>query len=640
MAKDQDDSDLIAKAKKVFTKSQDAEAENRERAKGDIVFSRASQQWPDDIAEQRQREGRPCLTLNKCSGFIRQVVNDARQNKPQIKVHAVDDNADKATAEVIAGLMRNIERESKSDLAYDNAVEQATSGGFGYMRVSVDYTAEDIFDEDIVIEPVVNQFSVYGDPDSTSADGSDWNNCFVVDRYTKEEFEAEWGEASQVDWDSADWQKDEWRNDDGVLVAEWWTREDVKDKIYQLSNGIVVDGEGIQDPDIVTLIETGDLQVEREREVVRKKVIQRIMTGAEILSETEWRGRYIPIVPVYGEEFWIEGKRYLKSLIHDGKDAQAMHNFWRTTSTELVALAPRTPWVGPKNFHKANPNGWATANTKSHPFLEYDGQIAPTRQPLDSGSAAGALQEALMAHDDMKSIMGIHDASLGAKSNETSGRAIMARQREGDTSTFHFIDNLSRSIRQLGKIVIDLIPHVYDTPRIVRVLGDDGTETPVQINQKYKKQVDQQEAIIAMHDLTAGKYDLTVSTGPSFTTKREEAGYQMTEFVRAFPAAAPVMGDLIAKNSDWPDADEVRERLESLLPSNLQDGIPQEALMAIEQGKAAMAELQMLKQDKALEWFRAETDRMKAQAEIDKKEAETVKTEVQTAEILETPIPQ
>lgn len=630
--------ELLAKGRKAFEKCNDAEAENRRIALEDIKFSRLNEQWPSEIAKQREMSKRPCLTINKMPAFIRQVVNDARQNKPSIKVHPVDSNADVKTADVINGLIRNIEYTSNADVAYDTAIESSVSGGFGYWRVGMDYAFDDTFDMDITIERVSNQFSVYGDPNSTAADSSDWDVAFVVDRLPKEEFKRKYkkqknvdGDYVCVDFDSDAWsESDTWINDEGVLIAEWWRREEVQTEIVKLSNGHTYKAEDLEnDPDLQVGLEAGVLEVVARRVSKSYKVTQTILTGADVIEVNEWPGRYIPIVPVYGDEIVVEGKRYFRSLIHNAKDAQRMFNYWRTTSTELVALAPRAPWIGRKGTFDSDAGRWATANTENHSYLEYDTE-PPQRQPLDSGPAAGALQEALNASDDMKAIVGIYDASLGARSNETSGRAIMARQREGDVATFHFIDNLSRAIRHTGRILIDLIPKVYTTERVIRVMGEDGTQSAVKVNTQAPEpqtgpdgqpvRDEEGEIILAMHDLTAGKYDLTVTSGPSFTTRREEAAAQMTELVRAFPQAAPFIADLMAKNFDWPGADEIAKRFEAMNPANQQKGLPPEVQQMIEQGQQAIQkltqEVEALKADKSIDQFNAETDRMRVVGDL------------------------
>jgi hypothetical protein len=644
----------LREAREAFERCQSASQHNHETALNDVRFARLGEQWPADIKRKREQEKRPCLTINKMPAFIRQVVNDSRQNKPSIKVHPADSGADVETAEVINGLIRNIEYTSNADVAYDTAVECAVSGGFGYFRIGMDYAYDDTFDMDLTLERINNPFAVYGDPNSTAADSSDWDLAFVIDLMPKSIFKAKYkgkkgvnGDPVMVDFSSDAWQgvEDPWMTEETVLIAEYWTRKEVEREIVKLSDGSVYAVEDLaKDEDLVAvniMIETGQLQIENRRTTKAWKVRQRIMSGVDILEDNEWPGKYIPIVPVYGDEFDIEGKRYFRSLTHNAFDAQRMFNYWRTASTELVALAPRVPWVGRRGTFDSDAERWNTANTESHSYLEYDGEM-PQRIPLDSGPAAGALQEALSASDDMKAIIGLYDASLGARSNETSGRAIMARQREGDVATFHFIDNLTRAIRHAGRILIDLIPKVYTGERIIRILGEDGSEEAKPINQPYPKQGedgqpeqdDMGETIMAMHDLTSGKYDLTVTSGPSFTTRREEAATQMTEFIRAFPQAAPVIGDLLAKNLDWPAADEIAKRFEKINPALQKQNIPPEVQQAIQQGQQMIEQLkqenQRLKeahdikrQEVGIKEYEAETKRTKVEGELELDSLET-----------------
>lgn len=632
--------DLLKEGKEAFEIACEAEKENRDEALDDLRFSRLSEQWPSDVLKQREAEHRPCLTINKMPSFIRQVVNDARQNKPSIKVHPVDSGADKETAHIFNGLIRNIEYTSSADVAYDTATEYAVGIGFGYFRIGLDYAHEDTFDLDLTIDRVSNPFSVYGDPMSTAADSSDWNSAFVIELMAKKAFAKQYKGAAQVDWDAEGYRIDgKWVTEEAVQKAEWWTREEYEKKIYKLSDGTI---QSEKQMEILRdqLALTG-VQVVGERVAKCYKVRQRIMTGAEVLEDNEWPGQYIPIVPVYGDEVDVEGKRYFRSLIRDAKDAQRMFNYWRTTSTELVALAPKTPFIGPKGAFKTDVAKWATANTVSHSYIEHDGNVPPQRQPF-VGVPAGVVQEALNASDDMKAIMGLYDASLGQRSNETSGRAIMARQREGDVATFHFQDNMARAIRHAGRILIDLIPHVYDKPRIVRTIGEDGTQESVPLKQPVPvmgqdgqpKMGPDNQPMTRIYDLTAGKYDLTVTTGPSFTTRREEAAVQMTEMVRAFPGAAPVIGDLIAKNLDWPGADEIAERLKSINPAlNQGDGIPPEVKQQIQDGMQRLQELelenQQLKAANELKAAEIEVKRMEVAVKADELKVDAYRAETE-----------
>lgn len=586
------DKDILSEEREAFETAHEAESENRAIALESLEFSRLGKQWPDQIKRQRELESRPVLTINKMPSFIRQVVNDSRMNRPQIKVKGVDDNSDPETAQIIEGLIRNIEYVSKADVAYDTAVDCAASMGWGYIRIGIEYAYDDSFDKELRIKRVANPFSVYGDPYSTEADSSDWNQCHVVEHLKKDEFARRYKGAEQVDWVASGYDGLEapWRDGDEVLICEAWRRDMVKGKIYMLSNGQVI-GEETFKANQELFVVTG-LTVMNEREVNTHKITQRIMTGAEILEENEWAGRYIPVVPVYGEEISVEGKRHFRSLVHHAMDAQRMFNYWRSTATEVVALAPRTPYIGEEGAFDKDPN-WNTANSASHPYLTYKkGFQPPQRQPLDGGQAIGAMSEAMAASDDMKAIIGMYDASLGQRSNETSGKAIMARQQEGDTSTFHFIDNLSRGIRHVGCVLIDLIPKTYSKQKVLRVLGEDGKERVVKQGQTPEQMqgAPPQDPNDKIYDLSVGRYDVAVSSGPGFTTKREQAATQMTEMIRAFPDAAVVLGPELIKALDLPNADKMAEKLEAMAPAQTRGGLPPEIGQMIEEGKKKIAE--------------------------------------------------
>ena len=644
--------DILEAALKAYATARDYWRENQQAAKEDLQFARLGIQWDEAIRKQRELEQRPCLTFNKMPAFIRQVVNDARQNKPAIKVHPQDSGADPRTAEIINGLIRNIETTSDADVAYDTAIEHAVGQGFGYWRINTAYTDDDVFDQDIVIERVANPFTVYGDPRSSLADSSDWNVAFIVSTMTRDEFEAEYPDAERVNWEHDFRNCADWLDGDDVTVAEYWTREKVKGTIVALSDGSILKAEEYEEHKDEA--EAAGIQVIGSKETESYKVTQRIMSGAEILKEVEWAGKYIPIVPVYGDEVIDEdGRRHFRSLIRDAKSAQQMLNYWRTTTTEMVALAPKAPFIGHEKAFELDPN-WSTANSAAHPYLMVpDGTEIPQRQPF-AGVPAGALQEALNAADDMKAIIGIYDASLGARSNETSGRAIMARQREGDVSTFHFIDNLSRAIRHGGRILLDLIPKVYTTERMIRVLGEDLKKGPqnVQIaptGQPFQEQQAPDGSMMAIYDITAGKYDLTVAVGPSYTSRREEVTEILTEVMRSVPDSAVFLVGRLARMLDLPDAEELGREMDTLNPAKQQQPqIPPEMQQQMEQmqqmiqqGGQQMQQLQQenqqlkaqtvskmgdhqLKareldqrdQEIELDRFRAETERMQAAATL------------------------
>ncbi|WP_298700941.1 portal protein [uncultured Brevundimonas sp.] len=622
---------ILAGALRDFERAMDHDRDNREAFSDDIAFARLGEQWDEGLKAKRTKEGRPCLTINKLPPFIRQVVNDARQNKPSIKVLPQDSEADPDTAEIYTGLIRNIEASSDADVAWDTALDNAASGGFGFFRINLAYAHDETFDQDIVFERIIDPLTVLGDPDSESADGSDWNVAFVTRLYTRRQFKAEFPDAEPVDFEAQEY-PDNWSEGDRIQVAEYWVRESVERQIVLLSSGKVI-GLKEYEANAQSFLEQG-IEIEGQpRTVLGYKVTQHIVTGVEVLRSTEWPGQFIPIVPVYGEEVVHKGKRHWRSLIRDAKDAQVMYNAWRTSSTELVALAPKVPFIGPKGAFDTDQAKWDTANSVSHSFIEYDGHVPPQRQQLGAPAAGGALQEALNASDDMKSIIGIYDAGIGARSNETSGRAIMARQRESDTSTFHFIDNLSRAIRHAGRILIDLIPKVYSAGRVIRILGEDGVPDTVQLGSPEEVQAArmqaaaQQNAEIAMiYDLGLGRYDLTVTVGPSFNTRREEAATQMMEAAQAFPGLMEVAGDIIARNLDWPGADEIAERLTNAMQGQQQGQQPAQAQEPqVDPAKIAQVSLdreQMMidarqqEQKLSIDAFNAQTNRLKAAHQI------------------------
>lgn len=633
------DKDVISDALEAFRLSEEAESDNREAWIDDVRFARLGEQWPEAVKRQRELDGRPCLTINRLPSMIRQVLNDARQNDPAIKVHPVGYGASRETAKILDGLIRNIEYTSNADVAYDTALEGAAYGGFGYFRISTDYADDDEFDQDIRIERISNPLNVYGDEKSTAADSSDWNKAFVTENYSDDDFEARWKGAEKSSWET-DYRDTPhgWRDDDLVRVAEYWTREEAPSTLLKLSNGSVM-----YEPEfekIKPILDVQGIYVVGTRPSKTHKVTQRILTGAEVLETNEWAGRYIPIVPVYGEEVFIEGKRHFVSLVRWAKDPQQMFNYWRTASTELVALAPKTPFIGPKGAFNSDASKWSTANVVSHPYIEYDGGMPPQRQPF-AGPPAGALQEAMNAQDDIKSTMGIYDAALGARSNETSGRAILQRQRESDTATFNYVDNLSRAIKHAGRIIVDLIPKVYSAPRIIRVIHEDGSNESVPINQEFvpddpqskiaqQGQQEQAEGLVKLFDLTTGKYDVTCEVGPSYATKRQEAAAQMMELGRAYPPLMQIAGDLLAKNLDWPGADDIAERLKAMLPPQIQGKNPQAAQMQQQmqmmdaQAKQAIGQLtqqlQQLQQKLSAEQNSQQADMLRL--EIDKKKLE------------------
>lgn len=572
-----DDKSPLEEAKARFKISQDAEHENRRLAAEDDRFF-AGQQWEDAVKNARSDDGRPCLVINRLPQFVRQVANDQRQNRPSIKVSPVDDKTDPETAKIIQGGIRHIEYSSSADAAYDTAFEQAVKGGWGYWRVITDFVDPESFDQDILIKRIPDRFSVTFDPYSVEPDGSDANFAFVSERISKDEFKERYPDAelSTTDgWDMAETRDPFWMGSDGALVVEYFYRTWKDKTIVLLSSGDSVEKSKVAEK-LAELSASGvEAKVLKERQTRIPSIKWCKFNAAEILAETDWPGKWIPVVPVYGSEQIIDGERFLEGIVRNAKDPQRMLNFWKSAETEAIALAPRAPFIAAEGQLEGYAADWNSANRKNHSVLTYkpisvNGQPMPPPQRNAIEPAVQAITQASMqSADDMKAVTGIYDAALGARSNETSGVAIQKRNQQAQTSVYHFVDNLTRSIKHTGRILIDLMPHIYDTARAMRIIGDDGSEQMVRVNDPGFK--DPKTGQPVLYDLSAGKYDVTVDVGPSYATRRQEAAATIQELARSNPQLMQVAGDLLMSNLDFHNSKEIAERLKKMLPPQLQE---------------------------------------------------------------------
>ena len=603
--------EVLERARKRMTRCIDSESDNRKAALEDLKFKRG-EQWPADVAAQRNTDKRPCLTINKMQTFVHQITNDQRQNRPAINVSPVGDRSDPDAAKVYRGLIRAIERESTADIAYDTAFESAVSNGFGYFRIRTDWEAPDSFDQVIKIERIRNPFTVYLDPDHQEPDGADCKYAFVTEMIPMDEFKAQYPDADTEAYDQGgigDKYK-EWSSKDGIRIAEYFeTKIDMED-LVKLSNGYV----GWKD-DLAQrtkdMIKSGALEIVDERKSEKRKIKWYKITATEVLEESEWLGLWIPIIPVIGEEIDIEGKVFYSGVIRNAKDPQRMYNYWKTSETELIALAPKAPWIVEEGQIEGYEEQWRSANVRNYPYLPYrgvslGGTLAPPPQRQQfAGVPAGVVQAAQGAAQDMMATTGIRfDASPNERMMDESGRAIRELRRSGDLGSFHYMDNLARSLKHCGRQLIDLIPKIYDTKRQITILREDDKEEKVVIdpsaNLPYQEQPGPNGKKMKVFNPTIGKFGVTVDIGPSYASKRIEASESMMDFVRAMPQTGQLVADLIAKNQDWPGAEEMATRLAKAVPANLmgQDmkDIPPQVQAAInnmqQELKAAQAQLQ------------------------------------------------
>ena len=650
-----DPADILATARSRLTMALSAYSDSREDELDDLRFMAGSPdnqwQWPHDVLATRGSvqgqtvNARPCLTINKLPQHVRQVTNDQRQNRPAGKVIPVDDQADIEVAEVFDGIVRHIEYISDADVAYDTACDNQVTYGEGYFRILTEYCDEDTFDQDLRIGRIRNSFSVYMDPTIQDPCGSDAEWCFITEDIPKADFERMYPDAEPISSVMArgvgDQALTQWINKDTVRIAEYFYKEHSKATLnLYAGNQTAFSGS----PEAKELEMLG-LQPIRKREVDVKRVKWVKTNGYEILEESEWPGKWIPVIRVIGNEFEVEGRMYVSGLVRNAKDAQRMYNYWVSQEAEMLALAPKAPFIGYGGQFEGYEQQWKTANTTNWPYLEVnpdvtDGQGAVLPLPQRAApplAQTGLIQAKLGASDDIKATTGQYDSSLGATSNERSGRAILARERQGDTGTYHFVDNLARAIRYGTRQLVDLIPKIYDTQRIARIIGMDGETSTVRIdpmqNEPVRRIMDETGIVIEkIYNPSVGKYDVAVTTGPSYATKRQEAMDAMGQILQANPNLWQVAGDLFVKNMDWPGAQEIAKRLQKMIDPKLLADEEDPALQAANQQMEVMAqEMQMMQEmlqrvqqsmearevqikefEAQVKAYNAETDRIKA----------------------------
>ena len=612
--KPNDKKDMLATMRSRFTMAVSAYSESREDELDDLRFEAGSPdnqwQWPADVLATRGSvqgqtiNARPCLTINKLPQHVHQVTNEQRQNRPSVKVIPVDDNADVEVAEIFEGVIRHIEYISDADVAYDTACENQVTYGEGYIRVLTKYCDDNSFDQDLYIGRIRNSFSVYMDPTIQDPCGSDAEWCFVTEDMTKAEYERQFPDAapisSMMQQGVGDSSLSQWLTENTVRVAEYFYYEHTPTKL-NLYQGNMSAVEGSRDDKELKALGLKPLK-SRMADVKRVKWLK--TNGFEVLEEQDWAGKFIPVIRVVGNEYEVDGRLYVSGLIRNAKDAQRMYNYWVSQEAEMLALAPKAPFIGYGGQFEGYETQWKTANTTNWPYLEVNpdvtdgaGAVLPLPQRAQPPMASsGLLQAKAGASDDIKSSTGQYDSSLGATSNERSGRAILAREKQGDTGTYHYIDNLARAIRHCGRQLVDMIPKIYDTERIARIIGIDGEVKRAKINpsqaEPVKKIVDESGIVIEkIYNPSVGKYDVCVSTGPSYMTKRQESLDAMSQLLQGNPQLWQVAGDLFVKNMDWPGAQEMAKRFAKTIdPKLLSDADEDPALQAAQQQLEAMGQ--------------------------------------------------
>jgi len=608
------EAELLEEARTLWQEASDADRENRTEAVADLQFF-AGEQWQEE--DRKARKGRPCLTINTLPQFVAQVVGDLRINPPAIKVRPAED-ADKDLADVREGLIRAIENDSGGQAVYANAGQSQTACGIGNFRVVLEYARDDAFERNIVIKRIENPFAVLWDPFLTEPTGKDAGHCFIADDMRRKAFEKAYPDATPESAGAVlgELTAGGWVSRDTVRVVEYWKVKKTPAEIGMLQDGSVTWITDANRAAVIPRLAVNSRGEPLRRKTQRTSVCMYLMSGFALLEDpVEYQITRLPIFRVPGWEVHDGTKKVRFGLVRFARDPQKLKNYWRSVKAEKLALAPRQQWLvhesqdgEQQNFREAAENG--------DTVLTWAGQVEPKR--LDPPQIEAALMQAAEENaQDMKDVTGLHDASLGIRSNETSGKAILARQREGDVATFLYHDNLTQAISECGRVIDEFIPQVMDTVREVRILGADMQQQVMRANDPGDP-----DSV----DLSKGKFDIYVDTGPSYATKRVEAAESMMAFTQAVPIAGQVAGDLIAKAQDWPLADEIGERMKRAMPPGItqdpneppQPPSPQEQQAA----QAQQMQMQMVQQGGMLDLRIKEAQAAKAEADADAAKAQ------------------
>jgi len=625
------DRKLLETIRSRFTTMTEADDRNRLAAMEDMKFVNVpGYQWDENM--KIERGDRPCYEFNKLRITCKRIINEMRANRPAGKVRGTEDS-DTDTAEVYEGLIRNIWNNSDGDTVIDNAAEYQVSGGMGAWRVTTQYATDNTFDQDIIIEPIQNPFCLYSDPSSKDQLKRDANDWILTEKVSKKAFDEKYGDIDKVDWESTSFDnEDDWEDDDDTRVAEYWWKEPVEKEIWQLEDGKVVDSTS----DEAALL---DQAIIKNRRTIQTHQIKMCIASGDAILEgpTDWAGSEFPFVMVYGEYMIIDGRIEWFGVPRFAKDAQRSYNISRTAIAETVAGTPlATIWATAKQA-EGHTDKWAEAHQKNFPFRLYNSDPTANGPPIRTGGAdvpVALIQESQMASDDIKSVTGIFGADEGASNSATSGRQEIARQQQGQLATFNYPDNLAKGIRRTWEILVDLIPQIYDTERSIRILGNDDAEDYVRIN-TFEVDPDTGEQV-KVHDLSEGKYDVTITVGPGFATRRQEAAEMYGAMNDKDGMLMGIAGDLMFKAMDLPYADEISERIKATLPPQIQQiinkdsQVPPEVQAMMQGAEQAMQEVQAMGQE--VQQAALEADKEKSLNDKDKAEIRTLIANLKTEE--------
>lgn len=565
---------IIEGAKDFFAEVEGFENRWREKWREELDF-RALQQWPDAaIAARTQADGpkRPCMVIDQTDQYMRQVTNDARMSPPGLRATPIDDKADLRVAEDLQGLFRHIERVSRANRAYLTALDWSCTIGRGAFRIDSVLVNKALNHWEPRVGRIANALDVYFDPYSVEVDGSDQTDAMIIKTYSPATFRRRWPTSETAgSWDNGRYSG--WCLRDEIRVAEWHSVRERSDKVLVTETGDEVTEEALRE-----MLTVNPMLGYREESRSVPVCSVRFVTEHDVLDETEFPAPHIGLIPVYGDDRYTTEGRELFGMVRRAADAGRLSNYLVSNFAEAINSQTRAQWVGPAEAFKGYEKKWALSNSSGEAYLPFnttdpDNPDKPLQPPVRNAvdlqimGYVGAIQTTATL---IQGALGMYQASVGSRSNETSGVAIARRKSESDVGTYHYIDNLSESIAYGGRIIMAMLPRVFDTPRVMRILGEDDKPDHVRIDPDASVPFQQEQGGDGkgMHVLnpSIGTYDIHVEVGPSFASKREETASTLAELYGRNPQLMQATGDIYFENQNFPGAEKIAKRLRSLLP--------------------------------------------------------------------------
>jgi len=606
---------------------------------------RANDQWPDAAKRQREAEGRPMLTFNQMNQYIAQVVNPIRQADIAIKVSPVDGTTDPELAKVYNGILRQIQYQSSARAVYAHALDCQAGCSIGWFRIVHDYRDDNSFDQEIYIERINNPLAVGWDPAARDPVLCDAMWMYIAETWPVSAFEARWPDKAKEDVETMRGYGDGsfWFSTETVRVAEYYRKVPVKRTLAKTQSGQVIDITDMGEA------QAGQLGIIATRKVNTHRIEKYFVSGAEVLEGPhEVPGCYIPLIPVIGGEVAMEKGVYRYSVTRFARDAQQMYNLNRTAMAESIGLAPKAKWLTPDKAISKHLGEWEQQNKSNKPVLRYtpvveNGVLLKPERIAPVEVQPALTQEAMMAREDMMGGTGIFNAQRGNRSNETSGVAIDARKMQGEVANYGFLDNFKTSLEHAGRILCDWIPKIYDTERVMRLIGEDEkAEETVPINYVL---YGQDGTPVMVNDLSTAKFDIRVTIGPGYSTRRQETQAFVESLMKALPPEmAGAIADLVAANSDMAGADEVSKRLKAIIkkamPGIIEAAESKDGEAPPEQPQGPPPELMMQQlllqlKDMAAKIEKTQADTQLSLAKADQTRAQTGKVAAETASVVQ-----